>query len=181
MRPNWENECVNKSALIEWLRPYMHTGEPIPADVLISDIQMMPTTLTPPNECVSRLTELDELYTKVRIVTGFTVEQLLEMFTAGYTLEKPDYSKASEEMASLPETTPPNNPLTLDELRQMDGEPVWVEEVEHWALIDIEKGGQWDGVPFAIWAENGARFTYNIKDRGLHCYRRPPEREEGSK
>ena len=53
MRPNWENECVNKSALIEWLRPYLHTDEPIPADVLISDIQMMPPTLTPPNEWVS--------------------------------------------------------------------------------------------------------------------------------
>ena len=53
MRPNWENECVNKSALIEWLRPYLHTGEPIPADVLISDIQMMPPTLTPQNEWVS--------------------------------------------------------------------------------------------------------------------------------
>lgn len=50
MRPNWENECVNKSALIEWLRPYLQTGEPIPADVLISDIKMMPPTLTPPNE-----------------------------------------------------------------------------------------------------------------------------------
>ena len=53
MRPNWENECVNKSALIEWLRPYLHTGEPIPADVLISDIQIMPPTLTPQNEWVS--------------------------------------------------------------------------------------------------------------------------------
>ena len=53
MRPNWENECVNKSALIEWLRPYLHTGEPIPADVLISDIQMMPPTLTPQNEPLS--------------------------------------------------------------------------------------------------------------------------------
>ena len=72
----------------------------------------------------------------------------------------------------------PNEPLTLDELRKMDGQPVWVEDVEHWALIDIEKGGQWDGVPFAIWAENGMKFTYNIKNRGLHCYRRPPEGEE---
>ena len=72
----------------------------------------------------------------------------------------------------------PNEPLTPEQLREMDGEPVWVEEVEHWALIDIEKGGQWDGVPFAIWAENGMKFTYNIKNRGLHCYRRPPEGEE---
>ena len=45
-------------------------------------------TLTPLNECVSRLRELDELYTKLHAVTGFTAEQLLEMFAAGYTLEK---------------------------------------------------------------------------------------------
>lgn len=74
--------------------------------------------------------------------------------------------------------SPPNEPLTIEELREMDGDPVWVEEVEHWALIDVEKGGQWDGVPFAVWAENGAKFTYNIMNRNLHCYRRPPEGEE---
>ena len=77
-----------------------------------------------------------------------------------------------------PTLTPPNEPLTLERLREMDGEPVWVEDVKHWALIDIEKGGQWDGVPFAIWAENGTKFTYNVESRGLHCYRRPPEGEE---
>ena len=77
-----------------------------------------------------------------------------------------------------PTLTPPNEPLTLEQLREMDGEPVWVEDVRHWALIDIEKGGQWDGVPFAIWTENGVRFCYNILDRNLLCYRRPPEGEE---
>ena len=66
------------------------------------------STLTPLNEWVNRVRELDELYTKLQIITGFTVEQLLEMFAAGYTLEKPDYSKSFEEMASLAETTPPN-------------------------------------------------------------------------
>ena len=72
----------------------------------------------------------------------------------------------------------PNEALTLDQLREMDGEPVWVEDVKHWALIDIEKGGQWDGVPFAVWAENGVKFNYNVESRDLHCYRRPPEGEE---
>ena len=71
-----------------------------------------------------------------------------------------------------------NEPLTIEQLREMDGEPVWVEEVEHWALIDIEKSGQWAGIPFAVWAENGANFTYNIEGRKLHCFRRPPEGEE---
>lgn len=75
----------------------------------------------------------------------------------------------------IPTLSPPNGPLTSDELRQMSGEPVWVEEVEHWALIDIEKSGQWAGIPFAVWAENGANFTYNIEDRELHCFRHPPE------
>ncbi len=38
---------------------------------------------------------------KLQIITGFTVEQLIEIFAAGYTLEKPDYSKSFEEIASL--------------------------------------------------------------------------------
>ena len=87
-------------------------------------------------------------------------------------------NQAMWEITHAPTLTQPNEPLTLEELREMDGEPVWVEEVKHWALIDIEKGGQWDGIPFAVWAENGAKFTYNVKSRGLQCYRRPPEGEE---
>ena len=66
------------------------------------------STLPPPNEWVKRMLELDELYTKLQVVTGFTAERLLEMFADGYTLEKPDYAKSFEDMASLAETTPPN-------------------------------------------------------------------------
>ena len=86
-------------------------------------------------------------------------------------------NQAMWEITNAPTLTQPNEPLTIEELREMDGEPVWVEEVKHWALIDIEKGGQWDGVPFAIWAENGTKFTYNVESRDLHCYRRQPEGE----
>ena len=43
---------IDGNALIEWFSPYLHTGEPIPADVVIEDIRSMPT-LTPPNEWVS--------------------------------------------------------------------------------------------------------------------------------
>ena len=68
MRPDWGNECLSKSVLIEWLRPYLHTGEPIPADVLISDIQMMPPTLTPQNEWVSVEEELPENMEDVLVV-----------------------------------------------------------------------------------------------------------------
>ena len=43
---------IDGNTLIEWFRPYLHTGEAIPADVVIEDILSMPT-LTPPNEWVS--------------------------------------------------------------------------------------------------------------------------------
>lgn len=43
---------IDGTKLIEWFRPYLHTGKPIPADVVIEDIRSMPT-LTPPNEWVS--------------------------------------------------------------------------------------------------------------------------------
>ena len=81
----------------------------------------------------------------------------------------------------IPTLTPQNEWISVEQLREMDGEPVWVGDAKHWALIDIEKGGQWDGAPFAIWAENGTKFTYNVESRGLHCYRCPPEGEEDTK
>lgn len=40
--------------------------------------------------------------------------------------------------------TPPNDPLTLEELREMDGEPVWVTPMRGsggfgvWMLVDVE-------------------------------------------
>ena len=86
-------------------------------DMLISALEGDPT-LTPPNEWVNRVRELDELYTKLQIVTGFTAEQLLEIFAAGYTLEKPDYSKKFAEMENLAEAAQPNEPLTMEELRE---------------------------------------------------------------
>ena len=78
----------------------------------------------------------------------------------------------------VPTLTPPNDPLTLKQLREMNGQPVWVEEINHWALIDIETGGRWSGIPFAVGAENGASFCYNIKARNLHCYRCQPKKRE---
>ena len=78
------------------------------------DIDALPT-LTPLNKWASRARELDELYTKLQAVTGFTAEQLLEMFLAGYTLEKPDYSNHFAEMESLAEAAPPNEWVSVED------------------------------------------------------------------
>ena len=114
------------------------------------------------------------------VLEGAGFGDILRDEVDGETMDRPsgNYTVYRCPPEAKDNNVPTNEPLTIEQLREMDGEPVWVEDVKHWALIDIEKGGQWDGVPFAIWAENGMKFTYNIKNRGLHCYRRPPEGEE---
>ena len=82
------------------------------------------------------------------------------------------------DIQAMPTIALPNETLTLEQLREMNGQPVWVEEINHWALIDIETGGRWSGIPFVVWAENGAKFCYNIKARNLHCYRCQPKKRE---
>lgn len=132
MRPDWENECVSKSALIEWLRPYLHTGEPIPADVLISDIQMMPPTLTPQNK-----------------------------------------------------------PLTIEELREMDGQPVYIISKAHtiseWNIpkgvgeiviaYDVPCAGMKSVIP-SVEFFDGKNLSVEKYGSDWVAYRRPPEGDE---
>lgn len=47
-----------------------------------------------------RLLELDELYLSILKVSGFTVEQLLEMFMDGYTMEPPFPARLLSEVLS---------------------------------------------------------------------------------
>ena len=57
---------IDGNVLIKWFRPYLHTGEAIPADVVIENIRSMPT-LTPPNEPLIQA-DLDSMdYDKVWI------------------------------------------------------------------------------------------------------------------
>lgn len=85
----------------------------------------------------------------------------------------------------MPTLSPPNEPLTLDELREMDGEPVWCK----WLLPEdkaIEQGkwfivisGDKAGLEIKRPAEYGYHFC-KIDDYGKTwlAYRRPPEGEE---
>lgn len=41
---------------------------------------------------------------------------------------------------SLPSGAPPNDPLTIEELREMDGEPVWITPGGFWALVIANSG-----------------------------------------
>ena len=70
----------------------------------------------------------------------------------------------------------PNDPLTLDELRQMDGEPVWVvygEDEGMWALVEVCEE--------SIFLTNNlcGRTEYaddmELEDDGVMVYRQKPE------
>lgn len=172
---------IDANAMLNELRPVSFEAEH--SAVLLSDVSKMmrewverQPTITPPNgwvKWVNRLRELDELYTKLHVATGFTAEQLLEMFSAGYTLEKPDYSKSMEEAENLGGITPPNEPLTLEQLREMGGEPVWLDDEKTWALLQVWDDDNIDAVfPMPI----GCFHAESVI--GKKIYRRPPEEVE---
>lgn len=82
----------------------------------------------------------------------------------------------------LPPLTPQNEPLTLDELLTMDGEPVYIvffpdadgEKLQFWALVAVDKWGE-------VYLMNnlGGSSAYEEAWANIEAiYRRPPERRE---
>lgn len=80
-------------------------------------------------------------------------------------------------ISALRSTPQPGKPLTLDQLREMDGQPVWFEDVGKWALVTVENAGRLKGIPFALFEENGARFEWNIEGQELSLYSYPPAQQ----
>lgn len=83
-----------------------------------------------------------------------------------------------------PTLTPPNEPLTLDELLTMDGEPVYVvfmpdssgKRSQSWALVNVDKKY---GEVYLVDSIPGASCYYDEIWADLEgIYRRPPERQE---
>ena len=65
--------------------------------------------------------------------------------------------------------------LTMDELKKMNGEPVWVVELNYWAIVEVEEGGRWDGIPFVYTKIDGVSYGWNAESRNLRCYRHKPK------
>lgn len=68
-------------------------------------------------------------------------------------------------------------PLTIEELKQMNGEPVWVYELSElidqtgWALVEVADRGSYKGIPYV----KCHICTWDVSFRGLHCYRHKPK------
>lgn len=67
-----------------------------------------------------------------------------------------------------------NEPLTLAELRGMDGEPAWCEDFGCWGIVRVDPNGNWKNKPFLLGHLYGAKFEYDIDRRGLKLYRYKP-------
>lgn len=87
-----------------------------------------------------------------------------------------------DKVRSMPTLTPPNEPLTIEQLREMDGEPAWWDDGEGscWGIISVDSAGMWGGIPFFRGRWRQVNFEYNIEERKMRIYRRPPEGEEAT-
>lgn len=87
------------------------------------------------------------------------------------------FDTAEEAISAL---SPPNEPLTLEELREMDGEPAWWDDGDGscWGIISVDSAGMWGGIPFFRGRWKEVNFEYNIEDRKMKIYRRPLEGAE---
>lgn len=65
--------------------------------------------------------------------------------------------------------------LTLEELKEMSGQPVWCTELKAYGIIKCESDGRWKDNPFLCGvihdSEHGTavNFEYDIRKRGLTC------------
>lgn len=95
--------------------------------------------------------------------------------------EKSILRRVMQRVVQAPTITPPNEALTLEQLREMDGEPVWVkclkpsqytDPPERWRILEKSITGH-----FGVWNGDCALIERNYGTDWL-AYRRPPEGEE---
>lgn len=79
-------------------------------------------------------------------------------------------SRLEEYERFIAETQNPNNVLSIEDLQHMNGQPVWIEDIHEWAIVSVDECGYYESIPFA----RGHCFNWNLKDRDLKCYRKPP-------
>lgn len=73
-------------------------------------------------------------------------------------------------------TTPENKPLTLEQLRQMDGEPVYVDKEQQYRLVEVSRDPQ--NVFTRLCTVYNCVNAKSVLDDGCCIYARKPEQEE---
>lgn len=112
----------------------------------------------------------------VQVKAEIAAEKLAVIIENGSVLLKDMQSGEAVKIATL---TTPNEPLTLEELREMNEVPVWIQNLEEpaksqWRLL------YWDRGKYLVLQGISVR-GYLMEEYGESwlAYRRPPEGEEG--
>ena len=107
-------------------------------------------------------------------------DAVLDRYYAEY--ERQDICDGAEDREWLmkclneaPTLTPPNAPQTIEQLREMDGEPVYAPETDCWVLITKNQF-----VLLFTWPDGGQCSAHDWCEQVGPVYRRPPERQEGA-
>ncbi len=105
-------------------------------------------------------------------------ELMVEIQVCSWDSEQ-DKERAEDLVLGMPTLTPPNEPLTLEELREMNEVPVWIQNLEEpaksqWRLL------YWDRGKYLVLQGISVR-GYLMEEYGESwlAHRRPPEGEEG--
>ena len=70
-----------------------------------------------------------------------------------------------------PTLTPPNEPLTLEELREMEGKPFWDCASREWYIVAYVAGSR-------LYTETGTYVDFAEEETEQRFYCRPPEGDE---
>lgn len=124
---------------------------------------------------------IDEII-KALTAEGSAYEEMAAVSTVADSVKKRWEKRAiaMREAIALLKTHPyaqPNEPLTLEELLEMDGQPTWCEEEKHWGIVFVTQCGSCGLVPF-FWALNHeGDFMFDIEKRQLTLFRRPSKED----
>lgn len=72
---------------------------------------------------------------------------------------------------------PANEPLTLDELREMHGEPVWVATMQEWRIVLVVREDE----SVRLYSVYNSISAKSVIDNDGRIYRRKPEPEGGAR
>ena len=91
-------------------------------------------------------------------------QRKVKFFGLGPDDESWGYAVPVEVIEKAPTLTQPNEPLTLEELREMDGDPVWFDTIKRWGIVRV------CGYGISVLTKSGEYDVTRMK-----FYRRPPE------
>lgn len=96
-----------------------------------------------------RLAKLDDLYLSIQKISGFTVEQLLDMFMAGYEMSAPKYGAISQLIPEDIRTEKKEAPTMQVTYNGFTGELLKLERVSR-DKSDVPIGIKFDQLPFDL-------------------------------